>query len=1027
MDMKSAPFLAWRLALLPGLAMAVAMPSARAATRYVAPAGTHTPPYESWADAATNIQAAIDFCSPGDTVMLTNGTWLLETTAQVTNEVTLTSLNGRETVTLDGSALPAGSDVVFLQFGTLDGLTISNAPRHGVKSEYGAVFNSRIVHSGQTGIDSYTTPRIVTNSTLIVSNTIVQQSGSNGIYTCAVDTRILGCLITGSDGTGVSLRQNDTVSPIQIPRVSNFLIRASTVSSNRNSGIALAFYNYSADLPQVPVRVDDCLIEDNAGIRGGGVSDGAGNTTVQDSGVQITRSVIRRNTAPHGGGVYFLPNRFPSIAGSLIEDNACDGNGGGVLLKGGTVSSCLVRRNAAGNNGGGIYMETGAVRTFNSTVMDNRANRGGGTYAGQIYNSIVYYNQADVSANTYAGTVSYSCTTPLAAGSGNLTNPPALAGFLNWRLVPGSPCIDAGSFEYAAGDFDLDSDPRIWGGGVDMGCDEFYPPGLGGPLEVEVEADTDRAVVGTPVAFRGNVDGMPESYVWTFTDGYSVSNTPFVDRAFDVPGIYTVMVTATNADGAASNSVVVEIFPGYTNYVDAAGLHVFPYTNRPDAATNLQDAVAANIRGGVVMVADGIYDQGGIAVNGGPTNRIAVTNVIDVISENGPANAWIVGQGPIGDSAVRCAYVGAGARLTGFTLTNGHTWTTGNDDRDQSGGGAWLENGGILDNCRILGNRAAQSGGGVKGGTILQSTLSGNTALHGGGAAAADLVQCVLSNNTALGTGGGAGGGTMENVLAVNNQAEYGGGAASNSLLHSTLAGNHATASGGGMYRSFATNSIVYFNTADSNWPNFFNSLFTRCCTTPDPQAPGCLTNDPLFADAAGGDFQLLAGSPAIDAALPTDLDHDLTGQHRPLLGIPGGTPAPDMGAYEHLHATADTDGDGLGDRDEIDLYLTDFLLPDTDGDRQLDGAEIVAGTDPLDPGSLFLISSMAWNLSNQTVSWPGRAGRLYTIVATDELTGPVTNRPDYTDQPGLEGTMTYTNAPLNPRELLGVRVRLAP
>ena len=1027
MDMKSAPFLAWRLALLPGLAMAVAMPSARAATRYVSPTGTHTPPYESWADAATNIQAAIDFCSPGDTVMLTNGTWLLETTAQVTNEVTLTSLNGRETVTLDGSALPAGSDVVFLQFGTLDGLTISNAPRHGVKSEYGAVFNSRIVHSGQTGIDSYTTPRIVTNSTLIVSNTIVQQSGSNGIYTCAVDTRILGCLITGSDGTGVSLRQNDTTGIIQVPRVSNFLIRASTVSSNRNSGIALAFYNYSADLPQVPVRVDDCLIEDNAGIRGGGVSDGAGNTTVQDSGVQITRSVIRRNTAPHGGGVYFLPNRFPSIAGSLIEDNACDGNGGGVLLKGGTVSSCLVRRNAAGNNGGGIYMETGAVGTFNSTVMDNRANRGGGTYAGQIYNSIVYYNQADVSANTYAGTVSYSCTTPLAAGSGNLTNPPALAGFLNWRLVPGSPCIDAGSFEYAAGDFDLDSDPRIWGGGVDMGCDEFYPPGLGGPLEVEVEADTDRAVVGTPVAFRGNVDGMPESYVWTFTDGYSVSNTPFVDRAFDVPGIYTVMVTATNADGAASNSVVVEIFPGYTNYVDAAGLHVFPYTNRPDAATNLQDAVAANIRGGVVMVADGIYDQGGIAVNGGPTNRIAVTNVIDVISENGPANAWIVGQGPIGDSAVRCAYVGAGARLTGFTLTNGHTWTTGNDDRDQSGGGAWLENGGILDNCRILGNRAAQSGGGVKGGTILQSTLSGNTALHGGGAAAADLVQCVLSNNTALGTGGGAGGGTMENVLAVNNQAEYGGGAASNSLLHSTLAGNHATASGGGMYRSFATNSIVYFNTADSNWPNFFNSLFTRCCTTPDPQAPGCLTNDPLFADAAGGDFQLLAGSPAIDAALPTDLDHDLTRQHRPLLGIPGGTPAPDMGAYEHLHATADTDGDGLGDRDEIDLYLTDFLLPDTDGDRQLDGAEIVAGTDPLDPGSLFLISSMAWNLSNQTVSWPGRAGRLYTIVATDELTGPVTNRPDYTDQPGLEGTMTYTNAPLNPRELLGVRVRLAP
>jgi hypothetical protein len=1027
MDMKSTPFHAWRLALLPGLALAVAMPSVRAATRYVSPAGTHTPPYESWETAATNIQAALDVGSPGDVVVITNGIWLLEATVRVTNEVTLTSLNGRDSTVLDASSLPAGSDGVFLQFGTLDGLTISNAPRHGVKSEYGAVFNSRIVHSGQTGIDSYTTPRIVTNSTLIVSNTIVQQSGSNGIYSCAVDTRILGCLITGSDGTGVSLRQNDTTGIIQVPRVSNFLIRASTVSSNRNSGIALAFYNYSADLPQVPVRVDDCLIEDNAGIRGGGVSDGAGNTTVQDSGVHITRSVIRRNTAPHGGGVYFLPNRSPSIAGSLIEDNTCDGNGGGVLLKGGTVSSCLVRRNAAGNHGGGIYMETTALGTFNSTVMDNRAYRGGGTYAGQIHNSIVYYNQANFSSNTYAGTVSYSCTTPAAAGPGNITNPPALAGFLNWRLVPGSPCIDAGRFEFAPDDRDLDGDPRIWGAGVDMGCDEFYPPGLGGPLTVIVEADTDRAVVGSPVAFRGNVDGMPESYVWTFTDGFSVSNTPFVDRAFEEPGLYTVMVTATNADGAASNSVVVEIFPGYTNYVSLAGGHVFPYTNRPDAATNLQDAVAANIRGGVVMVANGVYDQGEVAVNGGPANRIAVTNVMDVVSENGPANAWIVGQGPLGDSAVRCAYVGAGARLAGFTLTGGHTRAAGDEDRDQSGGGAWLENGGFLQDCRIRDNEAARCGGGVMGGTVLQSILSGNTALHGGGAAAADLIQCILSNNTALGTGGGAGGGTMENVLAVNNQAEYGGGAASNSLLHSTLAANHASASGGGLYRCFATNSIVYFNTADSNWPNFFNSLFTRCCTTPDPQAPGSFTNDPLFADAAGGDFQLLAGSPAIDAALPSDLTADLPGMHRPLLGIPGGTPAPDMGAYEHLHATADTDGDGLGDRDEMDIYLTDFLLPDTDGDRQLDGAEIIAGMDPLDPGSLFLISRMAWNRTNQTVSWPGRAGRLYTVIATDDLTRPATNRPDYTDQPGTEGAMTYTNAPLTPRELLGVRVRLAP
>ncbi len=45
-----------------------------------------------------------------------------------------------------------------------------------------------------------------------------------------------------------------------------------------------------------------------------------------------------------------------------------------------------------------------------------------------------------------------------------------------------------------------------------------------------------------------------------------------------------------------------------------------------------------------------------------------------------------------------------------------------------------------------------------------------------------------------------------------------------------------------------------------------------------------------------------------------------------------------------------DSDGDGLGDYDEINVYFTDPANPDSDGDGFNDGDEINAGSDPNDP-----------------------------------------------------------------------------
>lgn len=49
-----------------------------------------------------------------------------------------------------------------------------------------------------------------------------------------------------------------------------------------------------------------------------------------------------------------------------------------------------------------------------------------------------------------------------------------------------------------------------------------------------------------------------------------------------------------------------------------------------------------------------------------------------------------------------------------------------------------------------------------------------------------------------------------------------------------------------------------------------------------------------------------------------------------------------------------DTDGDGLGDGDEVSVWKTDPLNPDTDGDTYLDGVEVKNGYNPSGDGKIF-------------------------------------------------------------------------
>lgn len=82
-----------------------------------------------------------------------------------------------------------------------------------------------------------------------------------------------------------------------------------------------------------------------------------------------------------------------------------------------------------------------------------------------------------------------------------------------------------------------------------------------------------------------------------------------------------------------------------------------------------------------------------------------------------------------------------------------------------------------------------------------------------------------------------------------------------------------------------------------------------------------------------------------------------------------------------------DTDGDGLSDGDEVHVYGTDPLKWDTDGDGMSDGDEIRAGTLPLDPESVFRITSLQVLPDDRVfIGWTGPTNHYYRVKRASAL-----------------------------------------
>jgi len=307
-------------------------------------------------------------------------------------------------------------------------------------------------------------------------------------------------------------------------------------------------------------------VADGFTIRNAGAGGGNGGGVYCVNGL-IKNCLITDNAAigASGGGIYF--NNNGRAENCIIKNNNSDSQGGGIFFgNGGTLLNCLVVSNSAPDGGGIYFNNTGTVQ--NCTVVMNSANgKGGGAYAlngGAMINSIIYFNTCDSGSNVYnilsSALLTYCCVAPLPAGEGNILTGPTFFNEANERfqLNRGSSCINVGTnLSWMAGAFDLDGNPRIVDGTVDIGAYEYIPPFVNITSDnVLVSYDFNEIVIlGTNnpfVAGGMQIENLSSSFDTFFpaNQNWAVSNVSLS------VGFNDIVVEGTNRYGISTNDIV---------------------------------------------------------------------------------------------------------------------------------------------------------------------------------------------------------------------------------------------------------------------------------------------------------------------------------------------------------------------------------------------------------------------------------------------------------------------------------------
>jgi hypothetical protein len=195
-------------------------------------------------------------------------------------------------------------------------------------------------------------------------------------------------------------------------------------------------------------KIINCIITGNKATSWPMIGGGSGGAVFGCNG-EISNCLISKNSAMFGGG---LSQCAGIIRNNIITNNKSDYLGGGLCGCDGIIQNNVISGNSAGGYGGGLAY-----------------------CSGNVSNCIVWSNLPEQIHNVT--TVQYSDVQDGRPGEGNIDADPCFVNPTggNYHLSSDSLCIDAGDpvFNPTPGEVDIDGEPRVMGGCVDMGADEF--------------------------------------------------------------------------------------------------------------------------------------------------------------------------------------------------------------------------------------------------------------------------------------------------------------------------------------------------------------------------------------------------------------------------------------------------------------------------------------------------------------------------------------------------------------------------